>query len=75
MSSKRVNAILPTAPPQYDPTDLNQLVRTLENLVADVRNPVFSASNLPNEELVSVLEVGRLYQDDGVVKVVSPEDK
>lgn len=75
MSSKRVNAILPTAPPQYDPTYLNQLVRTLENLVADVRNPVFSASNLPNEEVVSVLEVGRLYQEDGVVKVVRPEDK
>ena len=75
MSSKRVNAILPTAPPQYDPTYLNQLVRTLENLIGDVRNPVFSASNLPNEEVVSVLEVGRLYQEDGVVKVVRPEDK
>jgi hypothetical protein len=75
MSSKRVNAILPTAPLQYDPTYLNQLVRTLENLVADVRNPVFSASDLPTEEVVSVLEVGRLYQEGGVVKVVRPEDK
>lgn len=75
MSTKRVNAILPTAPPQYDPTYLNQLVRALENLVLDVRNPVFSASNLPTRDSISALEVGRLYQEDGLVKVVRPEDK
>jgi len=75
MSGKRVNAILPSAPAQYDPTYLNQLVRSLENLVGDVRNPVFSASDLPTRDAVSVLEVGRLYQEDGIVKVVRPEDK
>jgi hypothetical protein len=54
---------------------LNQLVRALENLVIDVRNPVFSASNLPTRDSISALEVGRLYQEDGLVKVVRPEDK
>jgi hypothetical protein len=75
MSGKRVNAILPTAPTQYDPAYVNQLVRALENLVGDVRNPVFSASNLPTIDSLASLEVGRLYQEDGVVKVVRPEDK
>lgn len=75
MSTKRVNAILPSAPPQYDPTHLNQLVRALENVIGDLRNPVISAPNLPTKDSISVLEVGRLYEEDGVVKVVRPEDK
>lgn len=75
MSRQTVRPILPLAPGQYDPEFINQLSRELQNLIVEVRNPLSSAVQLPTEESLSVLGVGRLYQQDGVVKVVREEDK
>ena len=75
MSRQTVRPILPLAPNQYDPEFINQLSRELQNLIAEVRNPLSSAVQLPTQESLSILNVGRLYQEDGVVKVVREEDK
>jgi|TARA_R110000803_G_C11765719_1_gene294546 hypothetical protein len=75
MSGKRVNAILARPPMEYEANYFNQLVREVQQLIGDVRNPIVSAPDLPTEASISILEVGRLYQQDGVVKVVRAEDK
>ena len=75
MTRKTIAPILPLAPQQYDPEFLNQLSRELQNLITEVRNPLSSAVELPTRDSLPILQIGRLYQEDGVVKVVTPEDK
>ena len=69
MSRKIIRSIIPIAPPQYDPTYVNQLARSLDNFIDEVRNPLLNIPNMPNVSVVSVLEEGDLFEDNGFVKI------
>ena len=69
MSRKIVRSIIPIAPPQYDATYVNQLARSLDNFIDEVRNPLLNIPDMPNVSVVSVLEEGDLFEDQGFVKI------
>jgi len=75
MSVKTIRPILPAAPQEYDPVYVHQLVRSLENVINELRNPLTAIRDLPSAAEIDSLEVGDLFQDNGFVKVVRPEDK
>ncbi len=69
MSRKIIRSIIPIAPPQYDATYVNQLARSLDNFIDEVRNPLLNIPEMPNVSVVSVLEEGDLFEDNGFVKI------
>ena len=69
MSRKIIRSIIPIAPPQYDATYVNQLARSLDNFIDEVRNALLNIPDMPNESVVSVLEEGDLFEDQGFVKI------
>jgi|TARA_R100001163_G_scaffold65819_1_gene65248 hypothetical protein len=69
MSRKIIRSIIPIAPPQYDATYVNQLARSLDNFIDEVRNPLLNIPDMPNVSVVSVLEEGDLFEDNGFVKI------
>jgi hypothetical protein len=69
MSRKIIRSIIPIAPPQYDATYVNQLARSLDNFIDEVRNPLLNIPDMPNVSVVSVLEEGDLFEDQGFVKI------
>ena len=48
---------------------MNQLARTLEVLINEVRNPLTGINGLPDQNALSSLEVGDVYQDSGNLKI------
>ena len=71
MSRKIIRSIIPIAPPQYDATYVNQLARSLDNFIDEVRNPLLNIPDMPNVSVASVLEEGDLFEDNGFVKIES----
>ena len=69
MSRKIIRSIIPIAPPQYDATYVNQLARSLDNFIDEVRNALLNIPDMPNVSVVSVLEEGDLFEDQGFVKI------
>ena len=69
MSRKIVRSIIPIAPPQYDSAYVNQLARSLDNFIDEVRNPLLNIPDMPNVSVVSVLEEVYLFEDQGFVKI------
>jgi len=69
MSRKIVRSIIPIAPLQYDSAYVNQLARSLDNFIDETRNPLLNIPNMPNVSVVSVLEEGDLFEDNGFVKI------
>ena len=69
MSRKIIRSIIPIAPPQYDATYVNQLARSLDNFIDEVRNHLLNIPDMPNVSVVSVLEEGDLFEDQGFVKI------
>jgi|TARA_R100001463_G_scaffold602_3_gene2543 hypothetical protein len=69
MSRKIIRSIIPIAPPQYDATYVNQLARSLDNFIDEVRNPLLNIPDMPNVSVVSILEEGDLFEDNGFVKI------
>jgi len=69
MSRKIIRSIIPIAPPQYDPTYVNQLARSLDNFIDEVRNPLLNIPDMPNVSVASILEEGDLFEDNGFVKI------
>tara|TARA_R100001510_G_scaffold37628_1_gene33980 strand:+ start:1570 stop:1854 length:285 start_codon:yes stop_codon:yes gene_type:complete len=69
MSRKIVRSIIPIAPPQYDSSYVNQLARSLDNFIDEVRNPLVNIPNMPNVSVASILEEGDLFEDNGFVKI------
>ena len=69
MSRKIIRSIIPIAPPQYDATYVNQLARSLDSFIDETRNPLLNIPNMPNVSVVSVLEEGDLFEDNGFVKI------
>jgi hypothetical protein len=41
----------------------------LDNFIDEVRNPLLNIPNMPNVSVVSVLEEGDLFEDNGFVKI------
>ena len=69
MSRKIIRSIIPIAPPQYDASYVNQLARSLDNFIDEGRNPLLNIPDMPNVSVVSVLEEGDLFEDQGFVKI------
>ena len=68
-NTKVIRPILPVAPEEYDPAYMNQLARTLEVLINEVRNPLTGINGLPDQNALSSLEVGDVYQDSVTLKI------
>ena len=69
MSRKIIRSIIPIAPPQYDATYVNQLARSLDNFIDEVRNPLLNIPDMPNVSAAGVLEEGDLFEVNGFVKI------
>ena len=69
MRRKIIRSIIPIAPPQYAASYVNQLARSLDNFIDEVRNPLLNIPDMPNVSVVSVLEEGDLFEDNGFVKI------
>ena len=69
MSTKIIRSIIPIAPQQYESSYVNQLARALDNVIEDQRNPLLNIPDMPNVSVVSVLEEGDLFEDNGFVKI------
>ena len=69
MSRKIIRSIIPIAPPQYDASYVIQLARSLDNFIDEVRNPLLNIPDMPNVSVVSVLEEGDVFEDQGFVKI------
>ena len=68
--SKIVRPIIPMAPQEYDASYMNQLARSLENLINQVQNPLTNIPNIADEADVATLEIGDVYKDaSGFVKI------
>ena len=77
MTQKTIRPVLPIPPMEYDALYINQLIRSLEVLISEVRNPDI---NIPNTALSSVgvantLNIGDMFEDDSSLRVVRAEDK
>ena len=69
MSTKIIRSIIPIAPQQYESAYVNQLARALDNVIEDQRNPLLNIPDMPNVSVVSILEEGDLFEDNGFVKI------
>jgi hypothetical protein len=72
--TKIVRGILPSAPIQYDISFFNQLSRAVNYLIDDVKNPLTNVPNIATEAEANSLQVGDVYEADGVVKIVRQTD-
>ena len=75
MTKKVVRPILPIAPEQYDPVYVNQLARTLEQLIDEVRSADINFQGIPSSGSANVLEKGDFYiADGGFIKIIESEE-
>ena len=71
MTKKVVRPILPIAPNQYDQVYVNQLARTLEQLIDEVRSANINFQGIPSSGAANVLESGDFFiADGGFIKVL-----
>jgi|TARA_R100001530_G_scaffold127951_1_gene97410 hypothetical protein len=77
MTQKSIRTVLPIPPLQYDVLYINQLVRALDVLISEVRNPDVNIPNtaLPTVGVANTLAIGDLFEDDSTLRVVRAEDK
>ncbi len=75
MTKKVLRPIIPTAPQQYDPVYVNQLARTLEQLIDEVRSADINFQGIPSSGSVNVLEAGDFYVGEaGFLRIVEKEE-
>lgn len=75
MTKKVLRPILPIAPQQYDPVYVNQLARTLEQLIDEVRSADINFQGIPSSGSVNVLEAGDFYVGEaGFLRIVEKEE-
>ena len=72
--TKIVRGILPSAPIQYDISFFNQLSRAVNYLIDDVKSPLTNVPSIATEAEANSLQVGDVYEADGVVKIVRQSD-
>ena len=61
MTKKIVRPILPIAPNEYDPVYVNQLARTLDLLIDEVRDAQINFQGIPSSGSANTLESGDFY--------------
>jgi len=75
MTKKVVRPILPIAPEQYDPVYVNQLARTLDILIDEVRDAQINFQGIPSSGAANSLESGDFYIGEaGFLRVVNATD-
>jgi len=75
MTKKVVRPILPIAPEQYDPVYVNQLARTLDILIDEVRDAQINFQGIPSSGAANSLESGDFYIGEaGFLRVVNTTD-
>jgi len=76
MTQKTIRTVLPIPPPEYDVLYINQLIRVLDVLISEVRNPDINIPNtaLPSVGVANTLSIGDMFEDDSFLRVVRAED-
>ena len=75
MTKKIVRPILPIAPDEYDPVYVNQLARTLDLLIDEVRDAQINFQGIPSSGSANTLENGDFYIGEaGFLRVVVTTD-
>jgi|TARA_R110002020_G_scaffold410794_1_gene620493 hypothetical protein len=77
MTQKTIRTVLPIPPPEYDVLYINQLARSLDVLISEVRNPDINIPNtaLPSVGVANTLAVGDMFDDNSFLRVARAEDK
>mgnify|MGYP003108456851 FL=1 len=71
MTKKIVRPILPIAPDQYDQVFVNQLARTLEQLIDEVRSADVNFQGISGSGAANILEAGDFYVGEaGFIRIV-----
>jgi len=71
MTKKLLRPILPNAPNEYDAVYVNQLARTLEQLIDEVRGTNINFQGIPSMGSANVLESGDFYIGPaGFIKII-----
>lgn len=75
MTKKIVRPILPIAPSEYDAVFVNQLARTLEQLIDEVRSADVNFQGISNSGAANVLEAGDFYIGEaGFLRIVEKNE-
>ena len=75
MTKKVIRPILPIAPMQYDQVYVNQLARTLEQLIDEVRSANINFQGIPSSGAANSLESGDFFvADGGFIKILDKEE-
>ena len=75
MTKKVLRPIIPIAPTEYDPVYVNQLARTLEQLINEVRSADINFQGIPSSGPSNVLEAGDFYVGEaGFLRIVEKEE-
>jgi hypothetical protein len=71
MTKKIVRPILPVAPDQYDQVFVNQLARTLEQLIDEVRSADVNFQGISGSGATNILESGDFYVGEaGFIRII-----
>ena len=75
MTKKILRPIIPTAPDQYDPLYVNQLARSLEQLIDEVRSADINFQGIPSSGSANVLKAGDFYIGEaGFLRIVEKNE-
>jgi hypothetical protein len=69
MTRKTTRITIPHAPPDYNRRYMAELVRALEVLVDELRNPIMNMQGLPSVGDANMLENGDIYEEAGHLKI------
>lgn len=75
MTRKVVRSILPLAPADYDRRYIDQLAKALDLFIDEQRSATINFQGVPSSGVANTLELGDLYEDNGVVKIIRQNDK
>ncbi len=71
MTKKIVRPILPVAPDQYDQVFVNQLARTLEQLIDEVRSADVNFQGISGSGATNILKSGDFYVGEaGFIRII-----
>jgi hypothetical protein len=74
MTRKIIRTILPIAPAVYEQAYIDQLRRTLDLFIDEQRSATINFQGIPSAGAANTLELGDIFEDDGVLKIVRVND-
>jgi len=74
MTRKVIRSILPLAPPEYDRMYIDQLARALDLFIDEQRSAQINFQGIPSSGSANTLNVGDLFEENGIIKVVRVND-